>query len=408
MDNTILYLNAIDIPAWIMKGGKLNFINKSLEKYFQINIGQINNITTSYNENDLIIKDLYDVIYDFPYENNFIVRIGKFSYRLKPTNLKNDICIVLLIKISERIGYELLQKCIDSIPDMIFYKDENLKYRITNKNCKLFYESMGIKDIIGKGDLELPLEDNFIKTCNKYDVMAMESKTAIYMEEKVPKPESDEFYIYQTIKAPIIGDDGIFYGLVGLARDVTDYKLAEERLMILNDKLSESNRVDYLTGLYNRRYLEEVRYKHSFMNKKLTFIMADIDYFKLYNDNYGHIRGDNVIINVSKLLKSIFKLDLVFRIGGEEFLIISSRENFDDIIKDIELFYKNIYDVNIPHNYSEVSDRITLSMGIATSIVISDDDLNILHETSDKMLYKSKRNGRNIYSIDNLYDKLHV
>ena len=144
--------------------------------------------------------------------------------------------------------------------------------------------------------------------------------------------------------------------------------------------------MDHLTGLYNRRYLEEVRYKYSFTNKKLTFIMADIDYFKPYNDNYGHIRGDNALLNVSKVLKSTFKSDLVFRVGGEEFLIISSRENLNNIIDDVELLYKNIYDLNIPHNYSGVSDRVTVSMGIATTLVKSDDDLDILHETSDKML----------------------
>lgn len=408
MDDIILYLNAIDIPAWIVKGGKLVFINEILENDFQTNIEKLNNIKTNNDGNSSIIKDLHSAIYNLPYKNNLVTRIGNFNYRLKVANLENDICIVSLIKISEVISYELLQNCIDSIPDIIFYKDENLKYKIINKKCKLFYENMGIQDVIGKNDLELTLDDNFIKTCNKHDLMAINSRKAVYMEEKVPKSESDEFYIYQTIKAPIIGEDGIFYGVVGLARDVTDYKLTEERLMELNNKLSESNRVDHLTGLYNRRYLEEVRYKYSFTNKKLTFIMADIDYFKPYNDNYGHIRGDNALLNVSKVLKSTFKSDLVFRVGGEEFLIISSRENLNNIIDDVELLYKNIYDLNIPHNYSGVSDRVTVSMGIATTLVKSDDDLDILHETSDKMLYKSKRNGRNRYSIENLYDKLYV
>ena len=408
MDDIILYLNAIDIPAWIIKGGKLVFINEIFENDFQTNIEKLNNIKTNNDGNSSIIKDLHSAIYNLPYKNNLVTRIGNFNYRLKVANLENDICIVSLIKISEVISYELLQNCIDSIPDIIFYKDENLKYKIINKKCKLFYENMGIQDVIGKNDLELTLDDNFIKTCNKHDLMAINSRKAVYMEEKVPKSESDEFYIYQTIKAPIIGEDGIFYGVVGLARDVTDYKLTEERLMELNNKLSESNRVDHLTGLYNRRYLEEVRYKYSFTNKKLTFIMADIDYFKPYNDNYGHIRGDNALLNVSKVLKSTFKSDLVFRVGGEEFLIISSRENLNNIIDDVELLYKNIYDLNIPHNYSGVSDRVTVSIGIATTLVKSDDDLDILHETSDKMLYKSKRNGRNRYSIENLYDKLYV
>lgn len=232
MDGIILYLNAIDIPAWIIKGGKLVFINEILGNDFQTNIEELNNIKKSSDGNSSIIKDLHNAIYNLPYKNNIISKIGNFNYRLKVANLENDICIVSLIKISEVISYELLQNCIDSIPDIIFYKDENLKYKIINKKCKLFYENMGIHDVIGKNDLELTLDDNFIKTCNKHDLMAINSRKAVYMEEKVPKSESDEFYIYQTIKA------------------------------------------------------------------------------------------DNALFNISKVLKSIFKSDLVFRVGGEEFLII--------------------------------------------------------------------------------------
>ena len=88
---------------------------------------KLNNIKTNNDGNSSIIKDLHSAIYNLPLQNNLVTRIGNFNYRLKVANLENDVCIVSLIKISEVISYELLQNCIDSIPDIIFYKDENLK-----------------------------------------------------------------------------------------------------------------------------------------------------------------------------------------------------------------------------------------------------------------------------------------
>lgn len=126
--------------------------------------------------------------------------------------------------------------------------------------------------------------------------------------------------------------------------------------------------------------------------------MIDIDFFKLYNDNYGHIRGDNVTLQVSNAIKKTLNKDLVFRYGGEEFLIISTRSK-KDIINDVKILMKNIYEMNIPHNYSKASNRVTISLGIATEIVKSIEDMKELIENADIKLYESKKKGRNTYSI---------
>lgn len=128
--------------------------------------------------------------------------------------------------------------------------------------------------------------------------------------------------------------------------------------------------------------------------------MADIDYFKQYNDFYGHPAGDNVIRKTAEILKkNIRKDDIIIRYGGEEFLIILKNCSLD--------VFKNIYDKtaeilnaeNIAHEKSLVSDRITLSMGAVSQILYTGSDIKEAVKKADKALYLSKYNGRNRYTI---------
>ncbi|WP_438512749.1 tetratricopeptide repeat-containing diguanylate cyclase [Clostridium chrysemydis] len=163
-----------------------------------------------------------------------------------------------------------------------------------------------------------------------------------------------------------------------------------------NKKLERDNITDGLTGAYNKRYLNQILEKN--IGKNIVFVMLDIDFFKSYNDNYGHMQGDEALITVSNLLRDVFKEDLVFRYGGEEFSIISER-NFDFVIRDLEIFKKRLHDKNIVHEFSSISDRITLSMGISKGCITSFEDGENLIKESDKKLYESKSTGRNKISF---------
>ncbi|WP_194191278.1 GGDEF domain-containing protein [Clostridium chrysemydis] len=171
----------------------------------------------------------------------------------------------------------------------------------------------------------------------------------------------------------------------------------------INVKISKSNKrleidniTDGLTGAYNKRYLNQILKKN--IGKNLVFVMLDIDFFKSYNDNYGHMQGDEALITVSNLLRDVFKEDLVFRYGGEEFSIISER-NFDFVIRDLEIFKKRLNEKNIVHEFSSISDRITLSMGISKGCITSFEDGENLIKESDRKLYESKSTGRNKISF---------
>ncbi|MCR6514068.1 GGDEF domain-containing protein [Clostridium sp. LY3-2] len=163
-----------------------------------------------------------------------------------------------------------------------------------------------------------------------------------------------------------------------------------------NKKLERDNITDGLTGAYNKRYLNQILEKN--IGKNIVFVMLDIDFFKSYNDNYGHMQGDEALITVSNLLRDVFKEDLVFRYGGEEFSIISER-NFDFVIRDLEIFNKRLHEKNIVHEFSSISDRITLSMGISKGCITSFEEGENLIKESDRKLYESKSTGRNKISF---------
>lgn len=128
--------------------------------------------------------------------------------------------------------------------------------------------------------------------------------------------------------------------------------------------------------------------------------MLDIDYFKKYNDNYGHIQGDYVIKSVAEILNSsIERGDCVIRYGGEEFLIILKNRNSLDLENIYMKIFKRLEEKNIPHKFSLVSDHITLSVGGAKNIVKNSTDLSNLINDADSSLYQSKERGRNRFTL---------
>ncbi|ACH66053.1 ggdef domain protein [Aliivibrio fischeri MJ11] len=166
----------------------------------------------------------------------------------------------------------------------------------------------------------------------------------------------------------------------------------------LNLKLHDLSLTDGLTAVPNRRALE----LHLLENKQdltvRSVMMIDIDYFKKYNDTYGHKKGDEALIAVAKALKESCKEnDFLTRFGGEEFIIVMKNTNKAESIQMAEKIQACITSLCIPHESSDVSSFITLSIGITTYSINKEDDSNnekaIIE--ADKALYYSKNNGRN-------------
>ncbi len=180
-------------------------------------------------------------------------------------------------------------------------------------------------------------------------------------------------------------------------------ELVEERteeLQIANERLEELSRVDGLTGIANRRSLDEEldrEWKRMLrMKQPLSVILSDIDHFKLYNDTYGHQQGDECLVEVAKALKASVNRpgDLAARYGGEEFCIVLPETDLNGATQIAELVRQNIRALRLPHKSSEVSDIITMSLGVATLIPDRDGQPGVLLEAADRALYQAKGNGR--------------
>ncbi len=171
----------------------------------------------------------------------------------------------------------------------------------------------------------------------------------------------------------------------------------------LNERLEKLSSLDGLTGIPNRRCFDEIyetEWKRAERNgTPLSVIMMDIDYFKRFNDTYGHAAGDKCLQQTALALSSAAKrsMELVARYGGEEFVAVLPGTNMEGAGIVAENMRKLVVDLNIPHLKSEISDYVTVSLGIASSQppVRSKDTPQNLINAADKMLYKAKNKGRN-------------
>jgi len=161
---------------------------------------------------------------------------------------------------------------------------------------------------------------------------------------------------------------------------------------------------DVLTGIYNRRFLEEnlksIIKLISRSGGVLSVLMMDIDYFKKYNDNYGHSRGDICLKDVAETIALTLSRteDFVARYGGEEFAVILPNADAKGAKMIAEKIIESILIRNIPHEKSEVADCVTVSIGITTGSVEHGQTFEDYIKRADEALYMSKNNGRNQYT----------
>ncbi|MDH5180240.1 MAG: diguanylate cyclase [Gammaproteobacteria bacterium] len=192
---------------------------------------------------------------------------------------------------------------------------------------------------------------------------------------------------------------------VQLSNQINERIIIQQRLHETNKKLAQLNREDPLLGIANRRYLDE--YLHSEWLRAirsgfpLSFIMADIDYFKKYNDLYGHLVGDQCLQKVAALLKEIANrpADLVARYGGEEFAIVLP-ETFELGARHLtEKIQQQLAALAIPHAASPVAPHVTISFGIGTIQPKPGTNLPDFIKHVDEALYRAKAAGRNCIRI---------
>ncbi|HPR74227.1 MAG TPA: diguanylate cyclase [Bacteroidales bacterium] len=201
-----------------------------------------------------------------------------------------------------------------------------------------------------------------------------------------------------------------------LKQETDQRKAREQELFEANRLLQEANRKlerlsfqDGLTRIPNRRYFDKflkTEWLDAVQQKRqIALIMMDIDYFKLYNDSYGHLSGDECLKKVANVLdeKLTQSTDLVARYGGEEFVALLADTDKDTVLKISESMRSGVADLGIVHELSECCDVITISVGFAVMVPQTNKSPALLIEAADKALYRAKHEGRNricIYEND--------
>jgi diguanylate cyclase (GGDEF)-like protein len=178
-------------------------------------------------------------------------------------------------------------------------------------------------------------------------------------------------------------------------------ELQKKVLVRANVALEELNHLDGLTGLYNRLWFDqtlEKEWKRARRNgNPLGLLMLDIDFFKLFNDNYGHPEGDTCIRLVSRIISGTARRpsDLCARYGGEEFTVILPHSTIEGVLTMGERIRLAVQELRIPHGFSGASPVVTVSIGAASMIPVEEAGQKTLVEMADKALYQAKSEGRN-------------
>ncbi|MEW6185346.1 MAG: diguanylate cyclase [Thermodesulfobacteriota bacterium] len=201
---------------------------------------------------------------------------------------------------------------------------------------------------------------------------------------------------------PLFGLAGELVGIVEQFKDITQIKNYQQALEKANIELEQLATVDGLTQLANRRVFDE-RFKTEWKRMKrekkpFSLILCDIDFFKNYNDHYGHQMGDECLQDVAARIKACVRrpADLAARYGGEEFAVLLPDTPFEGGYHLAEKIREAVWEIKRDHARSEAGDRVTLSLGIAT-LLPSDQTKSPedLLKAADTALYTSKKTGRN-------------
>lgn len=203
-------------------------------------------------------------------------------------------------------------------------------------------------------------------------------------------------------------DDGQPTQVFGTATDITKRKHAEVALKEFNAELERLANMDGLTQVANRRsfdhYLNQEWKNVGSGRSTLSLILCDIDYFKNYNDTYGHQAGDVCLRQVAEAIERAVKrsTDLVARYGGEEFAVVLPNTSLAGVEQVAIEIQREIEQISIPHSRSEVSECITLSLGVAVVNSTENTHPDMLVAAADQGLYQAKYEGRNRFCFAEL------
>ncbi|MDD2887269.1 MAG: ABC transporter substrate-binding protein [Aliarcobacter sp.] len=237
------------------------------------------------------------------------------------------------------------------------------------------------QNIVRHPDMQKEVFKNLWKTITENQVWIGEIKNIA--------KDSTDYWVHTTI-SPKFNEFNEKIGYISIRQDITDKKTIEEISIM-----------DSLTNIYNRRFFNDFSPKFLNSGKRenqyLSFLVIDVDYFKQYNDTYGHLMGDDVLKQVAKVLKesTLRSDDYCFRLGGEEFGILFKTENKEKAFNFANKILKTIESLKIEHKNSKANKYVTVSMGLFSAYANDISDIDDMYKKADEKLYLAKESGRN-------------
>jgi diguanylate cyclase (GGDEF)-like protein/PAS domain S-box-containing protein len=293
-----------------------------------------------------------------------------------------------------------LRTVLDTMPNPVYFKDENGVYQGCNRAFAQLVLGMSDHEVTGAtfNDMKGIVPDDLIESYMARDAELFDRPGVQVYESQVPCPDGTRRdFLFN--RAPVIDDQGRVTGVVGVMVDITRHKAADrereqliEDLRRANDKLERLSITDALTGLSNRGHInrrldEEIR-KADRYGTGFSIIMFDLDHFKLINDSHGHQVGDLVLQTVARVLReNIRDIDLAGRFGGEEFILLLPSTDREGALLIAERIRRSIAAIQ----WAKLNP-ITISGGVAE---YRGESAAELFKTVDELLYTAKASGRN-------------
>lgn len=269
---------------------------------------------------------------------------------------------------------------LENIDTQIWYLEDKFSYGKVNKSHADF---LGYK----KEELENKSYTDFLdkkeaEVCVISNKKVFEEKEKVKTEEWLKNAEGEKRLLSIT-KAPKLDEDGNVEYVVASAEDITERKREEEKIKYLSFH-------DELTGLYNRRYLEnEISRLKNSRQYPLSIIVGDLDNLKFINDNYGHQVGDLYIQKAAAVFKDVLREeDIVARTGGDEFSVILPKTNSEQVFRIINRAKKRFK--NLTKKSKELPKEISISLGSST-VICAEEDINQHYINADQMMYENKK-----------------
>ncbi|MGK7918590.1 MAG: diguanylate cyclase [Trichodesmium sp.] len=311
------------------------------------------------------------------------------KHRILQQEIKNRKQIEVCLSQSRKLLSSILNSSLDGIAALEAVRNYQTKKiedfrcleinsiiaEVFNKQREDLIGNLVVKNIINKIDVNL--FPDFVKV--------VETGISLEKDFSYEHQGEEKWYSYIAVKLA----DGFSITI----RDITARKKLELELHNLAN-------LDGLTGISNRRIFDKTLAKEWQICQRekqpLTLILIDIDYFKKYNDDYGHQQGDDCLICVADALAQVVKRprDMVARYGGEEFVLILPNTQHEGAIAISEQIQQRIRELAITHESSEVSAIVSLSLGIASVIPATESSPQELINMADQALYQAKKQGR--------------